>query len=155
MLGTTKFKSHSREALVLMSLDLKALRHSTSLPSRGIALLEVLLSVSIIAIGLGALLGTISTGVRTQSRLEQRQTALGLAEARLAEYRATGRFEQAGESEGTFSAPYADYNWNALTFPSRGEDPFSIVVLTIRKGEQGRQRQLLRLQALVNQRHDN
>lgn len=117
----------------------------------GIALLEVLLSVSIIGIGMGALLRTISVGTRTQSHVEARALALRLAETKLLELRLSGHGSQRQEVEGQFESPYDGYGWSARIQPSGGEEPFTLVRLSIWSRETGQRRTLITVQTLFSE----
>lgn len=112
----------------------------------GMALMEVLLSMSIVGIAMAALLNTASVALRTQSKVEERDVVERLAELQLLAVR-TGRVpRQPGESQGQFAEPFSQYSWSCRIVPSQAEDPFLLVTLDIHKGEG---RRLLREQIIL------
>ncbi len=102
--------------------------------TRGVALLEVLLSVSILAFGMGIALRAISTCTRTQSRTEDRATARRLAEQQLTTLRLQGRAALQGEMTGRFDEAFADYSWSARIHSSAEDVPFVLIAFKVWKG---------------------
>lgn len=111
----------------------------------GIALVEVLVSLSIIGIGLGSLLRTTSVCVRSQARAEDRGVARRLAEAKAIDAREALAKGGTIPTEGSFAAPHTAYEWTAVVEPPRGDMPFSLLTVGVSR----QNRQLYRLQVPV------
>ncbi len=122
-------------------------RHSAK---HGIALLEVLLTVSILAFGLGAALQAISTCTRTQSRLGRQNTARTLAERQLATLRLQGAAGLQTDMGGEFPAPHADFSWSAEGMQPTDDTPFALVDVTVWKGQNDQRKRVYSLQTLIN-----
>ena len=103
--------------------------------TRGVALLEVLLSVIIIGIGFGASFKMISSATRTQSRIEQKALVRRLAESELVRLRLTGGLSQPGVTEGRFVAGEVDYSWRARIQGGPGNSPFNLVDFVVFRGQ--------------------
>lgn len=117
-----------------MSQGHKTRRRNTIL---GVALIEMLLSVTIIGIGLGVSFRTLSLGLGTQSRLETRMTGRRLAEQKLIELRGTPGAGQQGELTGSFPEPYSEYGWSATASSSSNEvNPFQLLELKVWRGKE-------------------
>lgn len=104
----------------------------------GVALLEVLMSVTIVGLGLGAAMQTFSSVTRSQSRIEERAEARMLVTRTLMQLRvtiSTGRME---EERGDFETPYSAYRWRATAEQVGGSVPYARVSVTIEKREESR-----------------
>ena len=77
----------------------------------GFILLEVLVSVIILAVGLVAVLGAFSTSSKIVTTSEKYQTALQLAEQKLYEISSTPVDDLRDYGHGGFGDKYPDYNW--------------------------------------------
>lgn len=111
----------------------------------GVALLEVMLAITVVGIGLGVAFQTFSLGTRTQSRLEKRAIGRQLAEKQVALLRGQGAFSG---QKGKFEKPYAQYRWTSEWFTPQGELAFSVLRVTVLRGEVD-PKQVYRLDALV------
>ena len=117
----------------------------------GLVLLEVLLSVSIIAIGLGTLMKTISASARMQSHIEERAVAQRLAETKVVELRMQRYADWNEERSGRFAVPFEEYTWRARAETSPSDASFHSVALTIWNNSEDEPRQVFRLVTLLNQ----
>ncbi len=99
---------------------------------RGIALIEVLVTVTVVSVGLTATLTGIRTCVRAQSIAEQRATLQVLAEEQLARLRILSPAQLESELSGTFAAPNEAYSWSAEIDPVDETTPYRVVQFTIR-----------------------
>lgn len=117
----------------------------------GVALLEVLLSVSILSLGMGAAFESLSTSARTQSRLEERAVARLLAERQLAECSLQGALSGDGESSGRFDKPYEMYSWSLRTYAVATEAfPLGVADMKVfRNSDQGTARQVYCLRTAI------
>ena len=104
----------------------------------GIALLEVLLVVAIIAIGLGAVLRSFSTAARLQSTLESRGAGQTPAKDLMTRVRASRELQRPGEHTGTFDAPNEDFTWRVRVESAVGDTPFALVEVAIFEKEDDR-----------------
>ena len=118
--------------------------------TRGIVLLEVLLSVSIIAVGVVVPLRAIGASARAQARLEERSVARRLAEGQLAVLRVSDMASRQGETEGRFDAPFDQYSWTVESQSGGHEAPFALVVLSIWGRENHERRPVYSVQTLVH-----
>ncbi|MBN2311290.1 MAG: hypothetical protein JXR94_20100 [Candidatus Hydrogenedentes bacterium] len=107
---------------------------------RGVALLEVLVSVSILAFGLGATMQAIRTCVRTQSHMRDRIAARQLAERQLATFLQQGSQAIAGHMSGAFETPFGDFSWSSHAYAPAGESPFVFVEFEVWKGNGDKKR---------------
>lgn len=112
----------------------------------GIALMEVLLSMAIVGIAMGALLSSASAALRAESKVEERAVGARLAEQQLLAIRSGQASREPGESQGQFAEPFSQYKWSCRIVPSQAEGPFLLVTLDILKGEG---RRLLREQTVL------
>lgn len=101
----------------------------------GVALLEVLLAVTVLGIGLGAVFASFSDSSRLRSLLEREATARGLASGQLHELRISGALREPGETSGRFEAPYTDYSWSVRVDSSSGASPLSRARMVVTHGE--------------------
>ncbi|HOF40340.1 MAG TPA: type II secretion system protein [Candidatus Hydrogenedentes bacterium] len=115
----------------------------------GVALLEVMVSVTIITVGMGTCLRVIVQCANAQKHIEERTFARHVAEQKIAELRLSGASFPPGESEGRFQAPFEAYSWIAHFEPAENEQPFSVVNLEIWKKDKGEERQVLSVQTLL------
>ena len=115
----------------------------------GIALLEVLVSVSIISAGVLVPLRTIGLGSRAQSRQEDRHEARRLAERQLVLLRQAASSAVAEEMEGAFDPPFSHYSWSAKSYPPSDAVPFRFVRVTIWKERKGETRPIYSLRTLL------
>jgi len=115
----------------------------------GVALLEAMLSVAIVAIGMLAAMRAIGFGASLQSRLEKRTVVRRLAEQQVAALAAKGSDALPGESTGQFEPPFTDYRWTAIALPPTEQAPFTLLQLNITQGQREQQKPLYALQTLV------
>lgn len=113
--------------------------NSHSSRPEGVALLEVLLAVTMIGIGLGAVFSSFSDTTRLRSLLEREATARHLASGQLHELRISGALRQTGETSGRFEAPYTDYSWNVRVRSASGPSPFSRARIVLTHGEKNKE----------------
>ena len=88
--------------------------------AKGFSLLEILVSVGILAIALVSLMTMHSAAMRASLRAENLSLATMLAKKELAEYSVQisaglrkGEFPEDKVEEGNFEEPYGDYRWRA------------------------------------------
>ena len=112
----------------------------------GIALLEVLLAISVIAVGLGAIIETVASGARMQSHIEERAFVQRLAEQKLTELRLG---KESGQFAGQFSEPYSLYSWSAEILSSVDGTPFRLIKLRI--GSKTEDEKIFSFQSLVSE----
>lgn len=117
--------------------------------TKGVALLEVLVSVAIISAGVLVPMRTIGLGSRVQSRQEDRNEARRLAERRLVLLRQAVPSPVQEEMGGVFEPPFAQYSWSAKTYPPSGLVPFRLVHVTIWKQEDEEPRPVYSLRTLM------
>lgn len=79
--------------------------------SRGVALVEVLVSVAVIGAGLVSVIGALDTCVRTADHSRQRTTALFLLEESLNAAVASDRLRVGSPMTGRFDKPYDQFSW--------------------------------------------
>jgi Tfp pilus assembly protein PilV len=115
----------------------------------GVALLEVMVSVTIITVGMGTCLRVIVQCAKAQKRIEERTVARHLSEQKIAELRVSGSSSSPGESEGRFPAPFEAYSWTAHVEPAENEQPFSVVNLEIWRKDEGEEGLVLSVQTLL------
>lgn len=120
-----------------------------SLPAqRGVALIEVLLSVAVLAAALGVTMDALGKSVRNQSQLQQRAQARRLAEGIAHQLKSDFAFTQSNESNGRFEAPFAAYVWTAVSRPP-GALNNAFASLDVKVSMAGNQRVLYHLKALI------
>ena len=117
--------------------------------SSGVALLEAMLSVAIVAIGMLTAMRAIGFGASLQSRLEKRTVVRRLAEQQVAALAAKGQDALQSESSGQFEPPFTDYRWAAVPVPPTEQAPFTLLQLNITRGQGEKQKPLYALQTLV------
>jgi len=121
--------------------------------SHGVALLEAMLSVAIVAIGMLTAMRAVGFGASLQSRIEKRAVVRRLAEQQVAALAAKGRDALQGESSGQFETPFTDYRWTAEAVPATEQAPFTLLQLKITQGQGARggeqQKPLYAFQTLV------
>lgn len=100
---------------------------------RGVALLEVLVSVSILTFGLGVTMQAIRTATRTQSRLDVRATGRQLATQQIASLRQMGKSGLQEHMTGAFEEPFSDFSWKAEVHPPVEDSPFAFVEMKVLK----------------------
>jgi type II secretion system protein I len=105
--------------------------------NKGIALLEVLVSVAILTFGMGAAIKAIQTCTRTQSDMNDRVLARSLAEQQFNALRLRGAEGITGDASGRFDAPFDAFSWTAERFESPGDMPLSMVQLKVWKTTRG------------------
>lgn len=115
----------------------------------GIALLEVLVSVSVIAAGMGVALFAIRGVVHQQARIDTLHVAERLAEGQLAQLRASGASALENEMGGKFAAPHDAYSWTATVDPPTEEAPFAHVSLIVWRGSSDERTSVFQTQTLV------
>ncbi len=81
--------------------------------SRGFTLLEVLVAVAVLAIALGAILGSMARYADSAAYLKQRTIALFVAHNRLAEIELDPTFPPVGKSDGDVDMAGVKWRWNA------------------------------------------
>lgn len=87
------------------------MRHSAHSPD-GFSLLEVMIAMAVIAIALVTLLGLSNRTVLVQERIQKLTRATLLAQQIMSEQEAgITRAGSLGDQEGTFEAPFADFQW--------------------------------------------
>lgn len=114
-----------------MSAPLMLGAHFPLAARRGIALAEVLVSVSILSASFGALLWCIANSTRAQSGLAQREIGRLLAERQALVLRRQDLDGQEGELSGEFGAPYEGYAWSARLESAADGTPFAVFGLTV------------------------
>ncbi len=115
----------------------------------GVALLEVMVSVTIVTVGVGTCLRVVVQCANAQKRIEERTVARQLAEQKIMELRVSGASSSPGESEGRFPAPFEAYAWTAHVEPAENEQPFSIVNLEIWRKDEAEEYLVLPVQTLL------
>ena len=85
----------------------------SSRPCRGFTIVEVLATMSLMAIVLPVLSDAVCTATRSASDARRRTEAAGLAESKLMELVATGDWQNGAPLAGDFTADWPDYHWNA------------------------------------------
>ena len=116
---------------------------------RGMALVEVLLSISIISVSLGISMQTLSLCTRLESRSVKMAKARRLADGKVLDLRASGATLSDGESGGRFEAPFEAYRWVARMHWADGTPPRTHIELLIYQGE--REAPLFRTETLLAQ----
>lgn len=111
--------------------------------------MEVLVSVSVIAAGMGVSLYAIRGVVHGQSRIETLHVAERLAEGQLAQLRASGASTLENEMGGKFAAPYDTYSWTARVDAATEDAPFAHVSLVVWRGTSDERTSIFRTQTLV------
>ena len=106
-------------------------------PNKGIALLEVLVSVAILTFGMGAAIKAIQTCTRTQSDMNDRIMARSLAEQQWNALRPQGAGGITGDAGGRFEVPFDAFSWTAERFESPGDMPLSMVQIKVWKAPGG------------------
>jgi Tfp pilus assembly protein PilV len=106
---------------------------SASVPLSGVALIEVLVAVSVIGVGMGAVFQGLSTAARLQSRLDERSDGRRLAAALVSRLEAGGGPE--GDQEGRFDPPDDRYSWSATVRRPEGDTPFSLLEVRVTRAE--------------------
>lgn len=101
----------------------------------GVALLEAMVSVSLVGIGLLTSLRAVGFAATAQSRMEDRVEAMRLVEQQMATLCAQGPGAIQGEMSGRFSPPFEAYSWSAKSFAGGEETPFALVQLRVWRGE--------------------
>ncbi len=79
--------------------------------SRGVALMEVLVAVTILGAGMGVALGSLSNSARLQSTLSKKEIARELAQGQLVTLEIAGALAQPGVTAGAFDPPNDAYTW--------------------------------------------
>jgi len=100
---------------------------SNKMGNAGSTLMEVMLTITIIAVGLNAILTGFSTCARLASQERRRTEARRLATSQLQALSQSGALARA-DAEGTFDN---GYTWRSRVFASEAESPFTLVTLTI------------------------
>ncbi len=101
--------------------------------ARGVALIEVLVAVSVIGVGMGAVFQSLSTAARLQSRLDERSAGRRLAVAIVPRLEARGAPN--GDQEGRFDPPDDRYSWSATARRPEGDTPFSLLEVRVTRVE--------------------
>ena len=101
--------------------------------NKGIALLEVLVSVAILTFGMGAAIQAIQTCTRTQSDMNDRVMARCLTEQQLNALRLQDAEGINGDAGGRFETPFDAFSWTAERFESPGDMPLSMVQIKVWK----------------------
>jgi type II secretory pathway component PulJ len=114
----------------------------------GAALLEVLISVSILSFGLGMTMEGMGTYVRTQSRLEESGTARRLAESQLVTFIISSRILPAGELNGQFEEPFSMFTWSAVVSDPTGDSPYRLIEVDVWKNEEPDDRRVASIRGL-------
>lgn len=83
---------------------------------------------------MGTVFQGLSTGIRIQSRLEERALGRQLAEAKVSELRLGGPLS--ADQGGVFDAPFESYSWTAEVQQPAGDIPFVLVQVDILSGEE-------------------
>lgn len=117
--------------------------------NRGVALLEVLVSVTVLSVGLGAAMSGLRTGLRAQRLAEERAVALRLAERQWAALREGGVEALERSMEGRFDEPYEEFSWSVTTEPADDEQPFAVVRLDVRRGTGSQRHTVVSMPALL------
>ena len=86
--------------------------------SRGVALMEVLVAVTVLGVGMGVALDSLANSARLQSHLAKKETARQLAQGQLVKLEIAGALAQAGATAGVFDPPNEGYSWNLRVIPS-------------------------------------
>jgi len=99
----------------------------------GVSVLEILLSVSVLGLSVGALLTGFSSVLRTQSKVEDYVRARHLAASQLANLRLGDVAALSVESElgERFPDPFSEYRWKARVSPSRANPRLLLVYLSV------------------------
>lgn len=97
----------------------------------GVALLEVLLAVTVVGIGMGTVLTTLSNSSRLESLLVREATARDLAADQLLVLELKGALTQPGETGGDFDAPYSRFVWRLRVQPSLNSTSQRLVRLSV------------------------
>jgi len=116
----------------------------------GVALLEAMLSVSLVGIGMLVSLRAIGSGASLQSRVERRAVVRRLAEQQMAVLAAGGAQSLQVEGGGRFEGPFAEYAWSSESAPPTEQSPFTLVELTVWRGtDAGGRKDAYSMQTLV------
>lgn len=105
------------------------------------------MAVSLLGVGVGVLLWSISQSTRLQSHIEDYLLAQRLAEMKLLEFR-TGAASTEGQAlGGRFDPPDEEYTWSARIAEAGEDEPYRLIVLSIWKGQE---RLVFTLETLLN-----
>ncbi len=101
-----------------------------SVSHRGFALIDGVVAGIILGTGLAVVLGLVASAVSAQTRGEALQTAAMLADERLSMVLAMGpvRYEDEGETAGTFPPPYERFEFDLSIEPGEAGDPFFVSI---------------------------
>lgn len=103
--------------------------------NRGIALMEVLIAVTVLGVGMGVALQSLSNSSRLQSMLSRKAEARRLASDQLLRLESTGALMQNGITSGDFAAPDDGFSWKLKVLPSITSPERRRAELTILAGD--------------------
>ena len=95
---------------------------------RGMTLLEVLVAMTVLAIGVVGVLGAVAAAVRSNTAAEQYSLGTLLAERVAAELDRLDTL-QAGELSGVFDASAPDYSWTAQVGSADEDGIYSVKII--------------------------
>lgn len=93
---------------------------------RGFSMIEMMVAMTILGIGVAAVIYSLGGSLKAQRRVVQREAAVDLLRMKMAEYSATDR--QLEAHSGGFDPPFEEYGWTVEVTPTELEGLYRLDV---------------------------